>query len=202
MQHYSVIYKKKRKKKIFIRVNSEFTNLKSQWTGMEKDYMKVVDSRRLALEAEQKLSSLQSLTTNRFLWGSLLNELQFVLAGTEGIHFTRLRGDQSFQLQAEVKAKPGKEKETPNRPAASTERIVLTIDARDASAQPGDQVTKLKATLATPMIPGASIPSTTNQVALLNISAPQSDKDTSGGSSQPYVTFTIQSTYPERIRLQ
>lgn len=185
-----------------VRANSEFSNLQSQWTAMEKDYKKVVDNRRISLEAEQKLAALQSLTTNRFLWGNLLNELQFVLAGTEGTHITRLRGEQSFQLQAEAKAKPAKdkEKETPAKPATSTERIVLTIDAKDASAQPGDQVTKLKSTLATPMLPGTSAPSTTNQVALLNISAPQSDKDSSGTISPPYVTFTIQSTYPERIR--
>lgn len=186
-----------------VRANSEFSNLQAEWTAMEKDYKKVVDNRRVSLETEQKLAALQALTTNRFLWGSLLNELQFVLAGTEGIHITRLRGEQSFQLQAEVKAKPAKdkEKETPARPASSIERIVLTIDAKDASAQPGDQVTKLKATLATPTLPGATnAPSTTNQVALLNISAPQSDKDSSGTMSAPYVTFTIQSTYPERIR--
>ncbi|MBL9169273.1 MAG: hypothetical protein JNN07_16150 [Verrucomicrobiales bacterium] len=185
-----------------VRANSEFSDLQSQWTSMEKDYKKVVDNRRVSLEMEQKLSALQSLTTNRFLWGNVLNELQFVLAGTEGIHITRLRGEQSFQLQAEVKAKPAKEKdkEVAGRPATSTERIVVTIDAKDGSAQPGDQVAKLKATLATPIVPGASAPSTTNQVALLNISAPQSDKDSAGNITPPYVTFTIQSTYPERTR--
>jgi hypothetical protein len=151
-----------------VRANSEFSNLQSQWTAMEKDYKKVVENRRLVAEIETKLSALQTLTTNRFLWGGLLNELQFVLAGTEGIHITRLRGEQSFNLQAEVKAKPGKEKENPGRPASSTERIVLTIDAKDASAQPGDQVTKLKTTLATSMILGTNAPTTTNQVALLS----------------------------------
>ena len=187
-----------------VRANSEFSNLQSQWTAMEKDYKKVVDNRRSSLDIEQKLTALQSLTTNRFLYGNLLNELQFVLAGTEGIHITRLRGEQSFQIQAEVKGKPAKdkEKEVPGKPATSTERIILTIDAKDSSAQPGDQVAKLKATLATPVIPGTNAPSTTNQVALLNISAPQADKDSSGATSAPYVTFTIQSTYPERTRQQ
>ena len=93
-----------------VRANSEFSSLQSQWTSMEKDYKKVVENRRLVLETEQKLTTLQALTTNRFLWGSLLNELQFVLSGTEGIHITRLRGEQSFQLQAEVKAKQGQRK--------------------------------------------------------------------------------------------
>lgn len=183
-----------------VRANSEFSGLQSRWNGMEKEYKKVVENRRLVLETEERLGSLQSLTTNRFLWGNLLNEMQFVLTGTEGIQITRLRGEQTFQTQAEVKPKPGKEKETPAKPASTVEKIVLTIDARDASAQPGDQVAKLKATLATPQTPGANPSTITNQVALLNISAPQTDTKDASGNSQPYVTFTLQSTYPERTR--
>ncbi len=179
-----------------MRVNSEFSSVESRWQAIEPAYKAVVENRRQALEAEDRLASLQRLTTNRFLWGSTLNELQHLLTGTEGITIQRIHGDQTFTQQAEVKPKAGTT--GGGKPATATEKIVLTIDARDASSQPGDQVTKLKASLATPLIPGQTNSSTTNVVALLNISAPQGEKDGKDGGT--YVNFTLQSTYPERTR--
>ncbi|MBI1842859.1 MAG: hypothetical protein HYR88_18625 [Verrucomicrobia bacterium] len=177
-----------------IRSNAEYSGIQGHAQAIEKMHKQVLENKRLAAEAEDHLIALQRLTTNRFLWGNALQGLQHLLADTEGISITRVRGEQVFSQQAESKAKSPKEGVA--RPATATERIVITVDARDASTQPGDQVAKLKASLATPLVPKGA-PAITNQVALLNISAPQTDKEGSGAS---FVTFTLQSTYAERVR--
>jgi hypothetical protein len=176
-----------------MRANAELAHVQAGWQAIEKTYQTVVENRRLALEAEDHLVALQRYTTNRFLWGTTLNQLQHLLAGTEGISITRLRGEETFSVTAEVKPKGG---QGTTKPATSTEKVVLTLDARDASANPGDQVTKLKAFLASPSLPGTPFSGTSNHVSLLNISAPQTEKD----SAVTYVTFSLQSTYPEKTR--
>lgn len=205
-----------------VRANAEFASVKAKWDGIEKSYQTVIDNRRQAIDAEEKLAALQRLSTNRFLWGTALHQLQHLLNGTEGITLTRIRGEQTFIQQADAKGRgpdgkaapspaapgaPGKEKEAAKGPSA-IERIVMTLDARDASAAPGDQVAKLKTFLSTPVLPGDTRPRFTNQVALLNISAPQTTKDANAngtnaapaGPGSTFVTFTLQSSYPERTR--
>ncbi|HAM73932.1 MAG TPA: hypothetical protein DCM86_20065 [Verrucomicrobiales bacterium] len=176
-----------------MRAGSELARVQGKWHDIEKTYKAAVENRRLAAEADDHLVALQRYTTNRFLWGTCLNELQHLLAGTEGINVVRVRGEQNFNVTPEVKPKPG---QGAPKPATSTEKTVLTIEARDYSSQPGDQVTKLKGFLALHAIPGAPSAGVSNQVSLLNISAPQTDKD----GSASYVTFSLQSTYPEKTR--
>lgn len=192
-----------------MRVNSEFAGLKAKWDALEREHKSTLESRRRAIEAEDHLVLLQRYTTNRFLWGSTLNQMQHLLDGTDGISITRLRGEQSFLQVAEVRVKPGatgSAAQVKSSPASATERTVLVVDARDGSSTPGDQVAKLKAFLASPQSPGFTNAATaTNLVALLSISAPQTEKNEkdaagAGGSPNPYVTLTLQSTYPEKTR--
>lgn len=178
-----------------VRSNAEFSSLQGNVQSIDKTYKLVLENTKLISESEDRLIALQRLTTNRFLWGSAMNGFQHLLAGTEGITITRIRGEQSYSQQPEFK--PKNPKEGPSRPATSTEKVMITMDVKDMSSNPGDQVAKLKTSFAAPTIPGSTAPIVTNQVALLNISAPQTDKETTG---RPFVTFTLQSVYPERVR--
>lgn len=178
-----------------VRSNAEFSNLQGNVQSLDKTYKLVLENKKLISESEDRLIALQRLTTNRFLWGSTMNGLQHLLTGTEGITITRIRGEQSYTQQPEFK--PKNPKEGPAKPATATEKIILTVDVKDMSSNPGDQVAKLKSSFAAPSIPGSAAQNVTNQVALLNISAPQTDKETTG---RPFVTFTLQSVYPDRVR--
>ena len=183
-----------------MRSNAEFSGVQGRWQSIEVAYKSVVEHRQQLLDIQSKLVALQQLTTNRFLWGSALDDLQHILAKTEGnVTVTRLRGDQTFSQQVEFKPKTPKEGVA--RAAAIVEKIQLTVDARDWSAQAGDLVPRLKVALATPRQVGTNAPTFTNQVALLSISAPQNErgeKEVTAGNA--FVTFTLQSTYPERVR--
>ncbi len=167
---------------------SELNNLDVTWKRLEKNYQMAVDTKRKVLDAEEKLGALQQMTTNRFLWGTTLNALQQTLNGLEDVHVTRLKTEQSYTLNDEVKGRLAKA-------ASSTERISLTIEAVDASAQPGSKINSFKAGIANEPYFQSTLHKT-NGVSLLSFSPPQVD----GGGRNPFVKFSLQCLFPEKVR--
>jgi hypothetical protein len=175
---------------------SELNGLESKWKALEKNYQVAVESQRRYLEAEEKLSALARLTTNRFIWGNTLNALQQTLGGVDDVHFIRFRSEQVYTAMEEIKARTNSNSTvTPARPASASEKIVLTIDAVDSSAQPGSQVNKLKEAIAAVPYFQAHLQKT-NGVLLTSLSAPQVSP--TGRSS--FVMFTMQCFFPEKVR--
>src|SRR3954471_24568066 len=70
--------------------------LETRWSSIEKDYQVAVESKRKAIEVEGKLTALQQLKSNRFLWGTALNAFQQTLSGVEDIQVVRLKTEQSY----------------------------------------------------------------------------------------------------------
>jgi len=166
---------------------AELNNLDVTWKRIEKDYQVAVDTKRKALDSEEKLKSLQLLTTNRFLWGTTLNAFQQTLNGIDDVRVTRIKTEQIFILN-EATAKPPK-------PATSTEKVVVTIEAMDGSPQPGSRINNLKAGIANEPYFQANLQKT-NGVSLLSFSPPQMD----GNGRNPFVKFSLQCLFPEKVR--
>src|SRR5437667_4189176 len=124
---------------------SELTGLQSTWQRLEKNYNLAVDTKRKALDAEEKLSALQRLTTNRFLWGTTFNALQRTLVGIDDVQVTRIRTEQSYTAE-EAKARPGDPH--PSKGLLAVEKIAMTIEAVDSSSQPGARINRFKAGIA------------------------------------------------------
>ena len=93
-----------------------------------------------------KLTALQKLQAARFLQGNLLDALQH--ATVEGVQLTRLRVDQSYFLTEGTEPQTNGDRVIAGRPANVKERIIAHLDARDSSANPGDQVNKFKEVIA------------------------------------------------------
>ena len=74
-----------------------------------------------------------------------------------------------------------------------TEKTVVWLDARDSSANPGDQVNKFKEAVADQSYFRATLK--TNGVQLFNLSAPQA-----GFDGKPCVLFTLKCNFPEYTR--
>lgn len=130
-----------------------------------------------------KLAALQKLQAARFLQGSLLDALQH--ATVDGVELTRLRLDQSYSAMANS----GNTNESRIR-----EKIVLQLNAKDSSANPGDQVNKFQTIIAKQPYFEAML-SKTNAIQLAGPpSALQSD------AARPYVTFMLDCYFPEHIR--
>jgi len=169
--------------------------LETKWKAIEKDYQKAVESRRKALEVEQKLAALARLTTNRFLWGNALNAFQQSLNGIEEIQAVRLKTEQVYALQEEVKPRTNNTSVIPGRPASSIEKITMTLEAMDFSVPPGSVVNRYKESIAGVDYFRQNLQKT-NGVLLTTLSPPQN----SAASRNPFVMFTLQCYFPERTR--
>jgi hypothetical protein len=169
--------------------------IQREWRKLDKNYSQAVEQRRRSLDAEEKLSALQNYTTNRVLWGTCLNAVQQTLNGVDDIKVMRVRGEQGYNYTEETKPRTNGTATIPGRPATSAEKIVLSLEAIDHSPQPGSQVSRFKQTIsATPYFQERL--QKTNGVLLTSLSAPMAG----ALAPTPYVTFTLQCYFPEKVR--
>jgi hypothetical protein len=134
-------------------------------------------------ESKRRLTALSQLNTNRFLQGNLLNAMQQVYV--PNVQLVRLKIEQSYELKAGTPAKTNDFGTVAGRPATSVEHITLTLDARDAGSNPGDQVNKYKNAIATSAYFKSSLDQT-NGIKLSNLSPAQTSF-----SGKPFVLFTL-----------
>jgi hypothetical protein len=174
---------------------SELGRLDTDLESRTNEYVRVLaDQRRLA-DTYQRLGALQQLATNRYLNGNVLQALQ--QSTVESVHLVRLKTDQAFTLTPETKPRTNTTGKiiAPAKPATVTERIVLTLDARDASVNPGDQVNRYKERVGNASYIRELL-GKTNEVTLRNLAPPQADSQ----SGKPFVLFTLECRYPEKVR--
>jgi hypothetical protein len=110
----------------------------------------------------------------------------------DNVQVTRLKVNQNYTLNEEVKPKDEEDKRPP-KPATVTERISFTIDATDTSLN-GEGATRFQNALSA----GAYFQQTlakTNAFRLKSIGAPQTD-----ASGQTFTTFTLEASLPEKTR--
>jgi hypothetical protein len=143
-------------------------------------------------ESQMRLAALECLSTNRFLQGNLMNALQQIYV--PGVQLTRLRVDQFYSVKAGSPAKTSSSGTTPGIPGKATEQIVMTLDAKDASSNPGDQVNHYKEALTKLDFFSSSL-NKTNGIRLSSLSAPQNSV-----SGRPFVMFTLECRFNDVTR--
>jgi len=168
------------------RVDADMAAHKSEHQVVQEDLLKLS-------ETTNKLGSLRLLSASRLLHGTMLNVLQQSVV--DDITMTKLKIEQQYAVTEEIKAKTNANRVIPGKPATVTEKITVTLDARDASVNPGDErVNSYKEKLAAHSY-FQSVLGKTNEVRLLNLSRPTSSAD--GGA---YVDFSLEIRYPEKTR--
>ncbi len=135
---------------------------------------------------QKREDELEKLNSARLLQGPLLDALQQIYVPNVAIIRTRL--DQTFGLKEGVVTKAGR------GPSSTTEKTLLTIDAKDYSANPGDQINHFKDSFAKLEYFKSLLE--TNGVRLAGSpSAPQT-----GADGKLFVQFTLECRYPEKTR--
>lgn len=170
----------------------ELNQAKARVTERNGEYQAVIDDQRKLGEVRKNLNALRQLATNRFLAGNLMNALQQTVI--DDVALVRLKTDQLFLLNEETKPRTNGDRVLPGKPATVTERIVITLDAKDYSANPGDEVTKYKDVVANASYFQALL-GKTNEVRMFNLSQPTHPPD-----GPAYVSFTLECRLPERTR--
>ncbi len=170
----------------------EVNRLEAQLSSKTNGFQQVLENQRKLNETISRLAALQEMATNRLLYGTLLNSLQQATA--DDVQLLRVRGDQIYVYNEEVKPKTGAdERVIPGKRASVTEKIIVTLDARDSGANPGDQVNKFKKAIAESPYFRAALGGS-NEVRLTSLSPPQFL------DGKPCVQFTLECRYPERTR--
>lgn len=171
----------------------EVGSIEAQLAARTNEYKIVQESQKRLNDVNRRITSLQQLATNRLLHGTLLDALQ--KTASPDVQVVRLKTEQHFILNEEVKAKTNANNRiTPGAPASVTEKMVLTLEARDTSATAGDQVNAYKQGLSeSPYFKTAL--GGTNDVRLASLSPP-----TGGSDGKPFVLFTLECRYPEKTR--
>jgi hypothetical protein len=170
----------------------DLVQVQTEIQARTNEWQNVLASQKKVFEARGKLMALQQLSRARFLQGNFMNALQQL--NLSGVQLMRVRLDQSYF------SVPGSPNQTNNdhlilgHPATTAEKIVISLDARDSSANPGDKVDKFKEVLASQDY-FKMILSKTNGVQLTSLSPPQNGPD-----GKPYVLFTLECDLPEIIR--
>ena len=166
-------------------VQAEIQTRSNAWSQVQMNLKKVA-------ETQNRLDALQKLSSARFLQGNLLNVLQHVYV--PNVQLTRVKVDQNYILKSGSPATKNDTVMIPGHAATATERVILTLDAKDFSSNSGDGVNRFNSALNKQdyFIAGLD---PTNGVRLANLSAPQSSYD-----SKPYVLFTLECRFTDKTR--
>lgn len=170
----------------------ELSRVQSDIMTRTNEYQSVLVSQRMVGGIKGKLESLQQLSNARFLQGNFLNALQ--LATLDGVQLVRIRLNQSYVNTPVVANQTNNNRVILGHPATSTEKIVLMLDAKDFSANPGDAVDKFKENLARQAYFKTML-NPTNGVKLISLSSPQTGTD-----GRPYVMFNLECYFSEKTQ--
>jgi hypothetical protein len=163
--------------------NANLSQVEAQIQQHTNEYQVVLVNEKKIADARANLTALRKLANNRFLQGNLLNALQN--ATVPGVQLVRLMVSQTYGSAQTSNLQTN---------APVIERIVVSLDAQDFSSDPGEQVNKFKDAIGQEPYFKTQL-GKTHDVRLMNLSAPQVDQ-----SGKPSVMFTLQCTYPDRIR--
>jgi hypothetical protein len=169
----------------------QVAGLNDRIKAITNDYAVVMRDMERLRQVRLKTRGLDLLAAERFLQGSLLNALQQTTL--DNVQLVRLRTEFAYTLVDESRAKTNTSKVL--KPATAAERITLLIEARDSSANPGDQVARFRDALTRQPYLAALI-GTNNEFRLINLAPPQ----IAPGAERASVQFTLESRLPEKIR--
>jgi hypothetical protein len=168
----------------------EVNRLASDMNSRTNQNEQILANKRSLDDGNVRLAALNRLATNRFLVGTLLNSLQKTTV--DNVQLVRLKIDQNYLLAEETKATNGDR--TLPKPATTTEKIVVTLNARDNSAALGDGVKRYQDNVS-----GASYfqecLGKAREFRLTSRGVPQADPD-----GKSYVLFTLEGRFIEKTR--
>ena len=154
------------------------------------DYARVTENSKKVADVQRRIDALNQLNAERFLQGSLLNALQQTYV--PNVQLNHLHVEQSYSQTEAVPAKTNSFGVVAGRPAAVTEHVTVMMDARDFSANPGDQVNHFKDAL----LQHDYFKSMLDPVKGVRLSALSPLQTPSEG--KPFVTFTLECRFQDR----
>jgi hypothetical protein len=168
--------------------SGDLNRLNGNLNSRTNEYRQILENQKALGEDKQKLQALHQLATNRFLMGTLLDV--FPKITVDNVQLLRLKIDQTYTQTEETKPKD----RSPPKPATATEKIVLLLNSKDVSPNPGDAVSKSQEALASSPYFEAALAKGSG-FRLTALGAPQTDPD-----GKSFVLFTLEARFPDKTR--
>ena len=155
------------------------------------DYAQVQANLKKIADIQQPDGRPAPIERGPFLQGNLLNALQQTYV--PNVQLSRLRVDKLYYQRRRRRPRPTLPAASPGRPASTTEHVVLTLDAKDFSPNPGDQVQPFQGRPAQAgLLQAESDPDQRHQACR---SCPRCRPRLDG---KPYVMFTLECRFPDK----
>ncbi len=188
-------------------VASRLEEKKTEWSRLEPANKELRAASNGIRESMTRINALDRLATNRFLWAPVLNALQYTMVD-DHVQLVRLNGNHSYVMvlppKEEVNKKgapAGEKKKAPvakkkkAKPASSTEKIVLTLDARDFGNQGEQNFNKFIDAVGRSPYFKSNLES--GGVRLAKLLPPTAE---TGGADKSFTMFTVECKFPEKER--
>jgi hypothetical protein len=164
--------------------NRELGQAQFQIDSHKNDYDSAVTNNAKITAIRLKISALDKMANCRMLQGNLLNALQKV--NVDNVQLMGIKVDQGYTVSGGRGAAA--------KSTAVTERVIVTLSARDSSSNPGDQVGRFMQAVARQSYFEQTL-NKTNGIVLTDESSPQQDP-----SGRNYVSFTVECHFPDQKR--
>ncbi len=189
-------------------VSSRLEEKKTEWSRLEPSNKDLREASNGIRDAMTKITALDRLSTNRFLWAPVLNAIQYTMV-EDRVQLVRLNGQQSYvvllppkedskkkeKASPSEKAAPAPKKKKKTNPASATEKVLLTLDARDVGAQ-GEQ--NFNAFIdAIGQSPYFKANLETGGLRLAKLLPPTSE---GGSADKAFTLFTVECKFPDKER--
>jgi hypothetical protein len=161
--------------------NNNLAQVQSEIQAHTNDYNVAISNLKTFHAAQDRLKKLDDLSSARFLQGNLMNALQQLYVSN--VSLMRIELSQHYTSTGEDA-----------KSASVTESTVLTLDAKDSSPNPGDQVNHSKDAISQ-LDYFKSRLTAVDGVKLSNLSPPES-----APGSTPFVLFTISCRFTDHLR--
>ena len=171
---------------------SELNKMQAQIQSRTNEWQAVLDNQKRISDARNRLAALQKLNDARFLQGNFLNALQKL--NYDGVQLASVKVRQTYFSDSAAHEDTEQGRPAPAHKPTATEKIVLSIDARDVSLSPGDQVNKFKESMAGQDY-FKNIINKTNGVQLASLSPLQTGTD-----GKTFELFTLECSLPQQTR--
>jgi hypothetical protein len=166
--------------------SQELNRVEAQIQAHTNDYALVQSNLKKIDNIQIRMDALDHLTAARFLQGNLMHALQQTYV--PNVQLTHFKLDQFYTQSPAVATKPGG---PPGHPAGSTEHITFTMDARDFSPNPGDQMQHFKDALLKQAYFNELM--ATNGIHLSGVSPLQTPPE-----GKPFVTFSLECRFADK----
>lgn len=176
---------------------SELAGLEGELNSRTNSYRQILDNKKQLADVNLRLASLRQLATNRFLVGNFMDALQHTTV--DEVQVTSLKLEHSYLFTPEVKPSEKDKEQTGKpkkyRPASYTERIVITLAAKDTtSPTPGDGIKQFQESLSTADYFRALL----NQAKGFQVMGPWAPQTAPDGKA--FIPFTLEARVPEKTR--